>query len=213
MIIPSKSKSTSAILLSSALLTLFLARPISTVAADSTDAKPPATSDATAAAKLEPKFSKPGLVTAAGQSSDIAVVKALLNTRLKLGLEIKPMAAAADLGDSKTLVVVLGASTKGMGAAGLDLDKELERTKAVVKAAKEKGIKILGLHVGGEARRGKTTNDLLEVVIPECTHVVVVASGNKDKMFNTLAAKNNVPLTEVQNLAGAGDAVKVLFLQ
>lgn len=163
-------------------------------------------------AKLEPKFAKPGLVTAAGQSSDIAVVKALLNTKLKLGLEIKPMATAADFGDSKTLVVVLGASTKGMGAAGLDLDKELDRCKAVVKAAKEKGLKILGLHVGGESRRGKTTNDILEVVLPECTHVVVVASGNKDKMFDQLAAKNNVPLTEVPNLAAAGDAVKALFL-
>ena len=212
MIIPSNSNTTSAIILSSVLLTLVLSCPMGALAADSADAKAPASTEA-AAAKLEPKFVKPGLVTAAGQSSDIAVVKALLNTRLKLGLEIKPMAAATELGDSKTLVIVLGASTKGMGAAGLDLDKEIERTKAVVKAAKEKGIKILGLHVGGESRRGKTTNDLLEVVVPECTHVVVVASGNKDKMFNTLAAKNNVPLTEVQNLAGAGDAVKALFLQ
>jgi hypothetical protein len=213
MIIPSKSNTTSVITLSSALLTLALSCPMGVIAADSADAKTSAAAEAMGGAKLEAKFSKPGLVTAAGQSSDIAVVKALLNTRLKLGLEIKPMAGTADLGDIKTLVIVLGASTKGMGAAGLDLDKELERCKAVVKAAKEKGIKILGLHVGGEARRGKTTNDLLEVVIPDCAHVVVVASGNKDKMFNTIAAKHNVPLTEVQNLAGAGDAVKALFLQ
>ena len=107
--------------------------------------------------------------------------------------------------------MVLGASTKGMGAAGLDLDKEMERAKLLVKAAKEKGIKILGLHVGGESRRGKTTDDLLEIVLPESTHIVVVASGNKDKLFNTLAAKNSVPVTEVPNLAAAGDAVKALF--
>jgi hypothetical protein len=203
MIMPNKSNTSPTIALSSALLTLLLVCPLGIGAAETTKGTP--------AAKAEAKFTKPGLVVAAGQSSDIAVVKALLNTKLKLGLEIKPLADAADLGDIKTLVLIPGASTKGMGAAGIDLDKELDRAKRLVKAAKEKGIKVLSLHVGGESRRGKTTDDLLEIVIPESTHVVVVASGNKDKLFNTLAAKNNVPLTEVPNLAAAGDAVKALF--
>lgn len=193
--------------LSLALSSLLLALALGSPAGAQGQAKP----ETSPQVKLEPKFSKPGLITAIGQSSDIAVVKALLNTKLKLGLEIKPMAQPADLADFKTVVMVLGASTKGMGSAGLDLDKEMERAKILVKAAKEKGIKILGLHVGGESRRGKTTNDLLEIVLPECTHIVVVASGNKDKLFNTLAAKNSVPVTEVPNLAAAGDTVKALF--
>jgi len=204
---PKKNRPSLRLALSVLLLTLALSCPTDTQA----QAKPEAKAEANPQAKLEAKFSKPGLITAIGQSSDIAVVKALLNTKLKLGLEVKPMAEPPDLANFKTVVMVLGASTKGMGSAGLDLDKELERAKALVKAAKEKGIKILGLHVGGESRRGKTTNDLLEIVLPECTHIVVVASGNKDKLFNTLAAKNNVPVTEVANLAAAGDTVKALF--
>jgi len=193
------------------LLALILTCSIAARAADQPGAAPASTPEATAGVKLEAKFSKPGLVTAAGQSSDIAVVKVLLNTKLKLGLEIKPLAEPAGLGSIKTLVLIPGASTKGMGAAGIDLDKELERARRMVKTAKERGIKILSLHVGGESRRGKTTDDLLAVVVPESTHVVVVASGNKDKLFSTLAARNNVPLTEVPNLAAAGDAVKALL--
>ena len=156
-------------------------------------------------------FVKPGLVTSIGQSSDIAVVKALLNNKLKMGLEVKPTAQASDLEGMKTIVMVLGTSVKVMGAAGLNMDKEIERAKALVKAAKEKGILILGMHVGGEARRGKTTDYLLEIVLPECTQVVVVASGNKDKLFNKLCDKSKVPVTEVANLTAAGDAVKALF--
>jgi len=163
------------------------------------------------AAGADAKFAKPGLLTSVGQSSDVAVVKALLNIKLKLGLDVKPTAQAADLEGVKTLVMVLGTSAKGMGAAGLNMDKEIERAKALVKAAKEKGIPILSLHVGGEGRRGKTTDDPLQVVLPESAQVVVVASGNKDKMFNTLGDKNKVPVTEVANLAAAGDAVKRLF--
>ncbi len=156
-------------------------------------------------------FSKPGLITSIGQSSDIAIIKALLNTKLKLGFDVNPLAKASDLAGAKSLVIVIGASTKGLGAAGIDMDQETERAKALMKAAREKGVRILTMHVGGEARRGKSTNDLIELVLPESQHLVVVATGNKDKFFTTLAAKRGIPLTEVPSLAAAGDAVKSLF--
>ncbi|MFH1176153.1 MAG: DUF6305 family protein, partial [Acidobacteriota bacterium] len=54
-------------------------------------------------------FEKPGMITSIGQSSDIAVVKVLLNTKLKLGFDVKPLAQPDDLGATRTLVVVIGA--------------------------------------------------------------------------------------------------------
>ncbi|MCX6549917.1 MAG: DUF6305 family protein [Acidobacteria bacterium] len=158
-------------------------------------------------------FEKPGLITSAGQSSDIAIVKVMLNTQLKLGLEYKPLALPPDLAGMKTLVVVAGASTKGLGAAGLDITKEAERTTALMKAAKAAGIKVLVMHTGGEGRRGKTSNDIIELVVPDADYVVVVAAGNKDKFFNTLAAKRSVPVVEVEKMAEAGAAVKAVFKQ
>jgi len=166
-----------------------------------------------AASAAQGIFSQPGLVTSIGQSSDIAVVKALLNTKLKLGLEVKPLAQPVDLAGVKTLIVVLGSSTKGLGAAGLNVAQEMERAKSLLAAAREKGVQILAMHIGGEARRGKTTNDFIEVVIPESRHVVVVASGNQDKLFNTQAAAHGTGVTEVPSLAAAGDAVQSLFRQ
>jgi hypothetical protein len=166
---------------------------------------------ASAMAAGQESFSKPGLITSIGQSSDIAIIKALLNTKLKLGLDVNPLAKASDLSGAKSLVIVIGASTKGLGAAGIDMDQETARAKALMKAAREKGVRILTMHVGGEARRGKSTNDLIELVLPESQHLVVVATGNKDKFFTTLAAKRGIPMTEVPSLAAAGDAVKSLF--
>jgi hypothetical protein len=164
-----------------------------------------------ATAVAQGTFSKPGLITSVGQSSDIAVIKALLNTKLKLGLEVNPIAKASDLTGVKTLIVVLGSSTKGLGSAGINMDQETERTKDLLKAAKERGIRVLALHTGGESRRGKGSNDLIEVVVPESQQVVVVETGNKDKFFNNLAAKRGIPVTEVPNLAAAGDVIKGLF--
>ncbi len=156
-------------------------------------------------------FSRPGLITSIGQSSDVAVMKVLLNNKLKLGLEVKPLAQPPDLAGVKTLIAVIGASTKGLGAAGINQDQEVERTKALIRAARQQGIQILALHTGGEARRGKTTNDLMQLVVPEADYVVVLAPGNKDKMFHNLAAKRGIPVVEVESLAAVGEAVKAVF--
>jgi hypothetical protein len=159
----------------------------------------------------EPAFKTPSLLTSSGQSSDVVVVKALLNTQLKLGLTVKPVAGPEDLAGMKSLVVVVGASVKGLGAAGLDMEKEIARTAALLKAARDQKLPILVMHTGGESRRGKTSNDLINVVVPEADHVVVVASGNKDKLFQTLAEKRQTPVVEVEKLASAGEAVRALF--
>jgi len=166
---------------------------------------------ASVTAAQAPSFERPGLLTSVGQSSDIAIVKVMLNTQLKLGLDYKPLAQPAEVAGMKTVVIVVGASTKGLGAAGLDIAKEMERATAIVKAAKAAGARILVVHTGGEARRGKTSNDVISLVVPEADCVVVVAAGNKDKFFNTLAAKKNVPVVEVEKMADAGAAVKTLF--
>lgn len=165
------------------------------------------------AASAQVVFETPGLITSAGQSSDVAIVKVMLNTQLKLGLDYKPLAQPADLVGMKTLVVSVGASTKGLGAAGLDMDKEIARTTALLKAAKAAGVKVLVMHTGGEARRGKTSNDLIRVVMPQADYVVVVAAGNKDKLFTTLGAKQSVPVMEVAKVAEAGNAVRAVFKQ
>ena len=166
---------------------------------------------AAGAAAQAPSFDRPGLLTSVGQSSDIAIVKVMLNTQLKLGLDYKPLAQPADLAGMKSIVIVVGVSTKGLGAAGLDISKEMERATALVKAAKAAGVRILVMHTGGEARRGKTSNDVISLVVPDADGVVVVAAGNKDKLFNTLASKRSVPVVEVEKMAEAGAAVKTLF--
>ena len=48
-------------------------------------------------------------------------------------------------------------------------------------------------------------------MVPEAAYVVVVASGNKDKYFTTLAGKKNTPVSEVEKLSSAGEVVQGLF--
>ena len=88
---------------------------------------------------------------------------------------------------AKTLVLVLGGSTKGLGAAGISADAELDRAKALLAEARKLGMTIIGVHVGGEARRGQLSDRFIEAAVPACHYVVVVADGDKDGFISKLA--------------------------
>src|SRR5512143_2293862 len=139
-----------------------------------------------AQAAAPPVFEGPVLITSAGQSGD-APIASVLFKRAGIGATFEKMATAANLEGQKTLVLVLGASMKGLGAAGLDADKEMARISALVAEAKKKGISVLCMHVGGEARRGDLTDQMVKAFLPAGKAAVVVKSGDKDGLFTKLA--------------------------
>jgi hypothetical protein len=145
-------------------------------------------------------FEQPLLITSAGQNAEVQIA-AVLAKRAGLNYTLSKQATAADLENMKTLVLVLGASLKGLGSAGLDMDKERERVMALITAAQEIQVPLLCLHLGGETRRGQQTDDLIAEVLPFAKMVLVVKSGNGDRFFTKLCQAKNIPLVEVEKTA------------
>ena len=88
----------------------------------------------------------PVLVTSSGQSLDGFTVKTLLG-RAGVANEYNALAKPGDLGAAKTLVIAFGASVKGFGSAGVTADSEMARTKALLAAAQERKMKVIGVHI------------------------------------------------------------------
>lgn len=168
------------------------------------------TSAAAAQTQTNPVFEVPVLMTSAGQSGD-APIASVLFKRAEIGAAFEKLATVKNLEGQKTLVLVLGASMKGLGAAGLDAAKELDRISSLVDEAKKKGILILCMHVGGEARRGDLTDQMVAKFLPAGKAAVVVKSGNKDGLFTKVAKEANVPLIEVEKTLDAIEPLKQLF--
>ena len=158
-----------------------------------------------------PVASKPAFLTSVGQSADIEMVKVLLE-RAAVPYKTGAQAKAAELSGSgaKTLIVVLGGSTKGLGAAGISADAELDRAKALLAEAKKLGMKIIGLHVGGEARRGELSDKFIQAAVPACDYVIVVAEGDKDGFFGRLCG-GRIPLDKVERIAKAVEPLQKAF--
>jgi len=180
---------------------------------DTKQAAPPAKQEqqapAVAASGLKAaEFEQPMVITSIGQSADAQMVKALAErSALKYTYEV---AAKPDaLANAKTLVLVIGGSSKGMGAAGVNQAQEEERAKALIVKAKEKNIKIIAMHVGGASRRGELTDRFIPLMA-DANYTILVAEGDNDKAFSKVVA-SKMPVDYPANIGEVGKYLKAAF--
>jgi Domain of unknown function (DUF6305) len=160
--------------------------------------------------EVQAVFEKPLLITSAGQNAEVQIV-AVLAKRAGLDYSLAKLASAKDLDNMKTLALVLGTSLKGLGAAGLDMDKERDRVTALVAEAQKRNIPLLCLHLGGENRRGQQTDEFITALLPLAKMAIVVKSGNSDGIFTKICKEKNIPLIEVEKTADALDPLRKAF--
>lgn len=157
-----------------------------------------------------PAFEAPLLLTSAGQSPDVQLAVVLAK---RAGVEhtLAKLATARDLGGAKTLGLVVGASLKGLGAAGIDTAKEKERVRALLAEAGKKGVPVLFLHLGGSQRRGELTDAMVTEYLPAAKMAVIVKSADADGLFSKICKERGIPLVAVEKTADAAEVLKGAF--
>jgi hypothetical protein len=150
------------------------------------------------------------VITSCGQSPDGFMLKILCD-RTKLKVSYNALLKAEGLKDFKSLMVVMGGSAKGLGEAGIDEPQELERVKSVLAKAAEQKTPVFGLHVGGEARRGKLSEKFVELVSPRSDYLIVTEDGNKDGYFTKLSKEKQIPLMVIKDTQELGELLKKIF--
>jgi len=148
------------------------------------------------------KFQQPVLITSSGQSADVTIAGMLFKKANIQGNAV-PLAKTGDLEGIKTLVVVAGFSSKGLGAAGISREQELDRVKSLLAAAQEKKLKIVTLHLGGKARRGNQSDDFNKMAAEVSSYLLVVKQGDEDQFFSKLAAGKKITIELVDKIADA----------
>lgn len=157
-----------------------------------------------------PKFSPPVLITSAGQSAEVQLA-AVIAKRAGVKATLVKMATPDNLGENKTLILVLGASLKGLGAAGLDMNEEINRVKTLLAACKSRNIPIICLHLGGQSRRGELSDKIINLFLPQADLALVVRSGNQDELFTKICQTNNIPLILLDRPSQAVANFKEIF--
>ena len=171
-----------------------------------------------AQAKATPKAQAPILLTSCGQSPGPARIKVFLQ-RQQVDYDLKETATVKDLSAKpyKALIIVTGASLKGMGAAGVAMSDEIARTNALIAEAKKKGITVIGAHVEGMERRAKgasagdnSDEQSIDTVCPKSQFLIVRKDGDEDGRF-TAFEKKNIPVVFFEKNTELADVLKSIF--
>jgi len=149
-------------------------------------------------------------LTSAGQSADLNVVQTLLK---KAGIDAYMNATmdAATLKQYKTLVVAIGGSSKGLGAAGIDENQELQRLNTLYAEAKADGIKVLSLHIGGSSRRGVLSDKFIPDALKASTAAIILKEGDSDSMMKNILVSGSIPAQYVEKQVDAVEPLKLVF--
>jgi len=158
-----------------------------------------------------PKLEKPIFVTSCGQSPDFGTVD-LLGRRAGVEMKVNHVALPEEIVGYKTLIIVIGGSGKGLGAAGIDIPEEVKRVEELIKKASEEEIFILGMHIGGVDRRGPVSADFVPFAA-EADYLVVRTDGNEDGFFTNVAEENEIPLFLIEKTPELVDIFKEMFAE
>lgn len=142
-------------------------------------------------------FDTPFLLAAAGQSPDAVMVK-IVAQKEKLDFDFNSLADAGDVPGNKSMMLVMGVSMKGLGAAGIKLNEEMDRVDRLIAAAHEDNIPVIGMFAGGAGGRGgrdNYTDEIIRQVAPKVDYLVAVRTGDKDGFIKGIAEENGIPLT------------------
>ena len=156
-------------------------------------------------------FDAPVLVTSFGQSTDGSMIEQVMKRLKTVSYSYNPTATGADLDGVKTVVIAVGNSTKGLGAAGISQEQETARAKEFMAAVEKKGVKVILCHIGGATRRGSLSDAFADMVLPLSSYMVVKEDGNEDSKFTSYASLNSIPITLVYGSKDTVDAFRLIF--
>ena len=105
----------------------------------------------------------------------------------------------------------IGGSSKGLGAAGVDENQELDRVKSVIAKAEEQGMTIIALHIGGSARRGTLSDKFIPDALAAADAAIIVSEGDSDGFMKGIVTENGVATAFIDNQVGAVEPLKTIF--
>ncbi len=197
----------------SVLLILVLVVALAGCSANDTPDEPQETAGGTEGVteiSTEMNAEQPILLTSVGQSADVEMVKTMIE-RNELEYVANNLATSADIGDAKTLILAVGGSSKGLGAAGIDANAELERIAELVDEADKQGLTIIAAHIGGEARRGELSDRFIAPSFEKADYAIVVSSGDKDGIMSNLAKDGGFHIDLIDTIADTMASLEKIF--
>ena len=85
------------------------------------------------------------------------------------------------------------------------------KMQEVLDGAKEKGLSIIVMHTGGEARRGDLSDKFIAPCFEKADYAIVVAAGDSDGLMSGLCAENGIPMDSINSISDVTTVLPAAF--
>jgi hypothetical protein len=172
--------------------------------------EPKTTEPATTEPKSDITLEGPYIITTCGQSPGAVMMNMVAVQAGFTSLNDNTLNADGLKADEyKTLIVTTGTSMKGMGAAGTDVNSEIERCVSLINTAKEAGLTIVGAHIEGMARRTDSADAAsIDAVMALADVMLVIEDSDSDGFFTKYAQDNNKQIIKVKDTLAISSVLK-----
>ena len=153
---------------------------------------------------------EPVLITSSGQSADVLMLK-VLSEKAGLKYSFDKTASPEMVDSAKSVILVTGGSTKGLGAANIDKEAEYKRVEEIITRARKDKLPVITFHVGGKSRRGTLSDYFNKLAAENADYLVVVAGGDEDGFFSNIAKEKNIPRESPEKIASIQEILERMF--
>lgn len=140
-------------------------------------------------------------LTSIGQSVEIMQLMLTMNTFDGLEYTEDNLLEADEVEEGAVVFIVVGCSIKSLTENGLTKESETERAQAFIDRAADGDFGLVCWHLGGVARRGATSDSLIELLFGNCDLALFKAEGNYDNKLSDWAISGNVPYCQFRTNA------------
>ncbi len=163
------------------------------------------------------KAGQPLLITNAGQGPGGKMARLLVmrsQTVEEWDYNAEPEPEDIEGKGYKTMLVVIGSSSKGLGASGITIDDEIDRLNLMIEKAKELDIQIIAAQIEGKARRdreGGPNERSIDAIAPHADYLIVKEDADFDDKFTKIAEENEIPMTVIEDSVELTEVVKAMY--
>ncbi|MBN2899937.1 MAG: hypothetical protein JXO44_14300 [Clostridia bacterium] len=148
---------------------------------------------------VEPFSAELLLITSAGQSTDAYIFHDIANN-LHLNNHFMPEANTYNLRAYSSVVFVVGYSQVGMMLNEVTYEEEFKRVQKIVQTAQAEHLPIIATYLGGNERRSKETDALMEYVCSVSDYIVITADSDRGPFIDKITENGTIPITCVRTV-------------
>jgi len=152
--------------------------------------------------------------TSIGQSYEYdSFVTNIMEKSFEIDYTADNLLESTTVSEGSVVFLFIGGSVKTLAELSLTVDSELERLNGFVNLKKQGKISLICAHLGGERRRGTTSDNMINIGFSNSDFNIYVEEGNFDYLLSTLSTKNNIKCNSITRISEMKSVMTLLLYQ